>query len=132
MNLSDLLHGKYILLIEDDVWVRNSLKILFESEGCRVRTYETAEEGLQELKMHAYDIIITDYKLPGLNGIAFLKAIKNRYPEVVKILITAYGSDDLHSKAKTAGARACIDKPLTYEAIIESFKHIYGDVLAVP
>ena len=131
MNLSDLVLGKSILLIEDDVWVRNSLKMLFESEGCRVRAYETAEEGLQELEMRTYDIIITDYKLPGLDGIAFLGAVKNRTPEIVKILITAYGSDDLHSKAKTAGARACIDKPLTYEAIIESFKQIYGDALSV-
>ena len=51
-----------ILLIDDDEWIRDSLRIFFEAEGCHLLAFETAEEGLTELKDRTYDLIIVDYK----------------------------------------------------------------------
>jgi DNA-binding NtrC family response regulator len=124
MYLSNLLKDKFVLLIDDDEWIRNSLKVLFENEGCRLSTVQTAEEGLDELNQQTYDIILVDYRLPGMDGIEFLHRIRLSHPDILKILITAYGSDELYSKAKAVGVREFVDKPLTFECLIEAFRNV--------
>ncbi|MGD9301077.1 MAG: response regulator, partial [Desulfobacterales bacterium] len=78
-----------ILIIDDDEWIRDSLRIYFEAEGCHVVVLETAEEGLAELEYQPYDLIIVDYKLPGLNGLEFLKRTYDEHSDAMKVLITA-------------------------------------------
>ena len=75
MNLFSEIKEMNILLIDDDEWIRDSMSLLFESEGCQLLALETAEEGIKELKRKSYDIIFIDYKLPGMNGLSFLKKI---------------------------------------------------------
>ena len=106
-----------MLLIDDDEWIRDSLSIFFESEGCYLTALETAEEGLEALKMQPYDIIIVDYRLPGMDGLDFLKRINKFYPNVKKILITAYGSKALVSAAMQLGIQDYIEKPFTIKTI---------------
>ena len=62
MNLYKKLRNMKMLLIDDDAWIRDSLSIFFESEGCHLKALETAEEGLKALKKQPYDIIIVDYR----------------------------------------------------------------------
>ena len=64
MNLFSKLRKMKILLIDDDEWIRDSLRLFFEAERCQLLTLETAEEGLVALRENTYDIIIVDYKLP--------------------------------------------------------------------
>ena len=120
MKLFDKLRKMKILLIDDDEWVRDSLRLFFESEGCRLLTLETAEEGLVVLEKNIYDIIIVDYKLPGLNGIEFLERIRLAHSHALKILITAYRSGQTVSDAKKLGIQGFIEKPFTSETIMES------------
>ena len=117
MDLFSKLKEMRILLIDDDEWIRDSLNIFFESEGCQITTLETAEEGVEELERHGYDIIIADYRLPGMDGLEFFEQIKESHPDVVKILITAYGSKDVFLKARKIGIQEFIDKPFTSETI---------------
>ena len=65
-----------ILLIDDDEWIRDSLRLFFEGEECHLKAIEKAEEGLKILKNENYDIIIVDYRLPDMDGLEFLKQIK--------------------------------------------------------
>jgi CheY-like chemotaxis protein len=58
-----------IQLVDDDEWIRDSLSLFFEAEGCNLLTFETAEEGMEAVKKQAYDIVISDYKLPGMDGL---------------------------------------------------------------
>ena len=95
MDLFRKLRNMKILIIDDDEWIRDSLRIFFEAEGCQVVVLETAEEGLAELKYQAYDLIIVDYKLPGLDGIEFLKRTHDEHSDVMKVLITAYRTDNV-------------------------------------
>jgi DNA-binding NtrC family response regulator len=81
MDVFDKLRTMKILLIDDDEWIRDSLSIFFEAEGCQLMVFETAEEGLAELKDQTYDLIIVDYKLPGLDGLEFLKRTQNAQSE---------------------------------------------------
>ena len=113
-----------MLLIDDDEWIRDSLSLFFEGEGCHLLALETAEEGMKALKKQDYDIIIADYKLPGMDGLEFLRRIQESHPNVLKILITAYGSEEVVSEAKRLGARDFIQKPFTSEAVEESLARL--------
>lgn len=125
MDLFNILKTKKILLIDDDEWIRDSMTLFFEGEGCHIKALETAEEGLQELKNESYEIIIADYKLPGMNGLEFLKQIQERYPYIRRILISAYGNDEILYEANAVGVQDFIEKPFTSETIEESLSKVF-------
>ncbi|MBW1695745.1 MAG: response regulator [Deltaproteobacteria bacterium] len=117
MDIYSKLREKKMLLIDDDEWIRDSLSIFFEAEGCHIHTLETAEEGLEILKHQPYDIIIVDYRLPGMDGLDFLRRIKGQYPNSIKILITAYGDKEIAYEARQLGVNDFIEKPFTTTTI---------------
>ncbi|MBW1888601.1 MAG: response regulator [Deltaproteobacteria bacterium] len=120
INLFKKLKEMKIMLIDDDEWIRDSLSLFFESEGCHITALETAEEGMKELKNLSYDIIIVDYKLPGMSGPEFLKLVKTSHPHARTILITAYGRKDIFLAARKIEVNDFIDKPFTAKNIEES------------
>jgi DNA-binding NtrC family response regulator len=127
MNLFSKLKDMKVLLVDDDEWIRDSLRIFFESEGCNLLAVETAEEGLEKLKDHNYDIIIVDYRLPVMNGLDFLERIKDSHPNILTLLITAYGNRDVFMKAKKIGVCDFIDKPFTTKSIEQSLTRLVND-----
>ena len=124
MDIFSTLQDMKILLIDDDEWIRDSLRIFFEAEGCHVVVLETAEEGLAELKYQAYDLIIVDYKLPGLDGLEFLKRIHDEHSGAMKVLITAYRTNGVISEARKANLQGFIEKPFTAESLMASLAHL--------
>jgi len=102
-----------LLLIDDDEWIRDSMTLFFESEGCRIIALETAEEGLNVIRSIRFDIIITDYRLPGMDGLEFIKRLPNSHTKAYKVLVTAYGNQDVFSEAQRIGVDECIPKPFT-------------------
>ena len=106
-----------ILLVDDDEWIRDSLCLLFEAESCDLLALETAEEGLKALNKQNYDIIISDYKLPGMDGLEFLKQIQVSHPNAIKIMITAYMNASLVSECKKIGVQDFIAKPFSSETL---------------
>ncbi|SPD73446.1 Response regulator receiver protein [uncultured Desulfobacterium sp.] len=117
MDLFVQLRKMRILLIDDDEWIRDSLMLFFESEQCKLTALETAEEGLDALREQKFDIIITDYWLPGMNGLDFFRRIKMSYKDAIKILITAYGSAGVFEEARKAGVHSLIAKPFTSDTV---------------
>jgi DNA-binding response OmpR family regulator len=113
MNLFGKLRQMRILLIDDDEWIRDSLSMFFEAEGCRLLALETAEIAMERLNRDRYDIIIADYRLPGMDGLEFFRRIRNIQPDCIKILITAYGSEDVRVEAAHSGIQDMIAKPFT-------------------
>jgi DNA-binding NtrC family response regulator len=126
MDLYNKLREMKMLLIDDDEWIRDSLSLFFEGEGCRIKALETAEEGLEALKKQSYDIIIVDYRLPGMDGLDFLKRIKDTTPSAMKILITAYGSENVVTDAEQMGIQDLIEKPFTTKTIEASLWRLVG------
>jgi len=117
MDLYNTLRKTKILIIDDDEWIRDSLFLFFENEGCQLSALETAEEamGLPDLK--SFGVIIVDYRLPGMDGLKFLKHIQKSGKNIIKILITAYNTDEIISKAKALDVGDIINKPFTAEAL---------------
>jgi len=103
MDLFSKLKEMNVLLIDDDEWIRGSMSLFFEGEECHLVALETAEEGMEAIKRQAYDIIIADYRLPGMDGLEFLSCVKESNPEAMKILITAYRSDEVVGEAIKMG-----------------------------
>ena len=124
MNLFKKLRSMKLLLIDDDVWIRDALKLFFECEGCHIIALETAEEGLAFVKDQKFDLIIADYRLPGMNGLEFIRQLPANQAKAFKILITAYGSKDVFSEAHRIGVHDCIPKPFTSKTIEASLEHM--------
>jgi CheY-like chemotaxis protein len=133
MNLFKRLRQLKTLLIDDDEWIRDSMSIFFQSEGCTIQTLETAEEALQLFAKDRYDIVLIDYMLPGMNGISFARALdrlQENQPKspspIIKILITAHGEEEIVTQARAAGFHDIIHKPFTPEAIETALGRFYG------
>lgn len=119
MNSFKHLEKVKTLLVDDDELIRDSLSRVFDSKGCFIKTAETAEEGLRALEEEKYDVIISDLRLPGIDGLRFLKFASLIQPEPAKLLITAYRDDHVYSEALRIGVSEFIDKPFSVDAFID-------------
>jgi len=107
------------LLIDDNVIVRDTMQMIFTQKGCLLKAYETAEEGLQALGKERFDIIISDFQLPGIDGVEFFKGAIRSHPDTVRILISGYGNQSIVSEALEIGVHAFIKKPFSLTTFLE-------------
>lgn len=124
MPLIEKLKTMRVLLIDDNKWIRNSLEYYFKKKAFSFLALEDAESALERLKNEAFDIIICDYKLPGINGLAFFKLSEKLRPRTMKVLITAYSSKKVFAKAKRMGIDDFLQKPLTIKELEKSFTRV--------
>jgi CheY-like chemotaxis protein len=98
-----------ILLVDDN---RDGLlvrKTLLEEAGCRVQTAHNGEEGLKHFKSAAFDVVITDYRMPAMNGVEFIQNIRAHQPGVRVILLSGF-VDPLGLTEENTGADVVIAK----------------------
>ena len=81
-----------ILIIDDEAGIRESLETLLWLEGYTIDTAPDGEAGLNTIGQRSYDLVLLDLALPGMNGIEVLGQIRERYPDLPVIMITAYGT----------------------------------------
>ncbi|MCP4750183.1 MAG: sigma-54-dependent Fis family transcriptional regulator [Proteobacteria bacterium] len=114
-----------ILVVDDDRGMREFLEIMLTQEGHSVRCAGDGKKALEICKKHKFDLAITDLKMPKVDGIDFLKGVKELSPETMVILITAYASGDTAVTAMKEGAYDYIEKNFD----IEDLKKIVQDAL---
>jgi DNA-binding NtrC family response regulator len=124
MTIFDTLRSRHTLVVDDDQWVRDSLRVLFEAEGCPIAVYETAEEALAALKREPCDIIIFDYRLPLMDGLAFIRQIPPSSADAIKVLISAYMTKELISKARQLPVKGFLAKPFQSETLLTSLSFL--------
>ena len=78
------------LLVDDDELIRDSFGLIFDKKNCPLDIAATAEEGLQLLARQSYDVIISDFQLPGMNGLEMFKKAHRSHPRTVKILVSGH------------------------------------------
>src|SRR5512145_468085 len=115
--------SKSILIVEDEETLRDSIKRIFTKEGYAVEAVDSAEKGLALLEAGAYDVIISDIILPGMDGIEMLTKVREQIPDQLFIVVTAYASLDTSVKALRAGAYDYIMKPIIHEEIKQVVKN---------
>jgi DNA-binding NtrC family response regulator len=102
-----------ILIVEDEPRMRRLLEISLSEDGHSVHTSADAETGLLHLRKDSADLVVTDLKLPGMNGLEFLQEGKRLNPALPFIVMTAYGSVETAVDAMKAGASDYVLKPFT-------------------
>lgn len=105
------------LLIDDNEFIRRSMEIAFRQKGYPLRTAGTAENGLEKMAAEHFDIIISDYRLPGINGLTFLKYAGGARPDIIKILISACGDHTTIAAAYAIGVHDYLQKPFTLDTL---------------
>jgi two-component system, LuxR family, response regulator FixJ len=115
-----------VLVIEDDSAVRNSLKFALEAEGFCVRVYPTGSDFLKEPDMPENGCIVTDYNLPGMNGLDILARLRERKVSLPAILITTHPSVAVRNRAALADVRL-IEKPLLSDALVQGIRAALGE-----
>lgn len=115
--MDDTAKGK-LLIIDDEERLRKLLARILQLEGYEVLEAGTAKEGLNKLKHDAIDVVLSDVKLPDMNGIDLTKKIKTEYPAIEVIVLTAYGTINDGVTAIKNGAFDYITKGDDNEKII--------------
>ena len=104
-----------ILLIDDDTSLRRVLEYNLQEEGYEVDTAADGESGLALFDRREPDLVITDLKMPGISGFQVLAGIRERSPEALVIVITAFGDVETAVKAMKSGAYDYVTKPFNRE-----------------
>ena len=106
-----------ILVIDDDTSLRRVLEYNLQEEGYDVAAAASGEEGFRLFKQLQPDLVITDMKMSGMDGLKVLKSIKESSADTLVIIITAFGTVDVAVEAMKAGAYDYITKPFNREAL---------------
>lgn len=119
--------GGHVLIIDDEASLRQTMARILLRAGFEATTVASGQESFSILKDHSFDLIYLDLRLPDMNGLEILKAIRAQYAEIPIILFTA--QPDLHSavEALRNGATDYLMKPLKPEAVIERTRLIIGE-----
>jgi DNA-binding NtrC family response regulator len=102
-----------ILIVEDEPKLRRLLELDLSEEGHRVLAAPDAEQGLKLLRSESIDIVVTDLKMPGMDGLEFLHAVKRTNAALPVVVMTAYGTIETAVEAMKAGASDYVLKPFS-------------------
>ena len=111
-----------ILVVDDEKLMRMSIDDKLVKEGYAVTSLSNASEGIKLLQSTNFDAVITDLRLPKIDGIDFLREIKKSSPDTVVIIMTAYGSIENAVVAMKEGAYDYVTKPFSLEELIIRLK----------
>ena len=111
-----------VLFIDDEEGIRKIFSILLRKEGYQVFTAKSGEEGLKIFEQEMPPIVITDIKMPGIDGIGVLKRVKEINPETEVIIITGYGDMNSAIEALKLDASDFLPKPVKDEALLVALK----------
>lgn len=109
-----------VYIVDDDDAVRDSLSILLESAGLTIEAFPGAEPVLARCAEKAPDCLVTDVRMPGMDGMTLFSALAKAGIDVPVIIMTGHGEVPLAVSAMKAGVADFVEKPFTDEAILES------------
>jgi len=111
---------KHLLLVEDEAPLREALAERLSEHGFEVEQADTGEHAIEQLAEFAFDIVITDLRLPGLDGTRVLEAALLRYPDIVGIIVTGYGTVKDAVDAIRRGAIDFVTKPFQFDELLHA------------
>ncbi len=109
-----------ILVIDDEPIILKSCDKILSEEGCRIKTAQTGAAGLRRLSAEKFDMVITDLKIPDINGMNMLERITELYQDIAVIMITGHSTVQTAVEAMKLGAYDYVPKPFTPEELIEA------------
>lgn len=101
-----------VLVVDDDEDIRDLFVRIFGKGSYEVRTAESGEEALKIAQNEHFDVIFTDMRMPGMDGLDTFRALKNVQPEARTVILTGYSDEDRINTALEEGVEACLQKPV--------------------
>jgi len=114
-----------MMLVDDEERFLSTTKKLLSRKGYDVLTATSGAEALEELRVHNIHVVILDVKMPGMDGLETLKAIKRTYPLVEVIMLTGHGTIDSAVEGLKSGATDYLTKPTDVQDLIEKAKEAF-------
>ena len=119
-----------VLVVDDNRPLAENLAEILSDEGCVVSMAFTAEAALRAAEEHHFDLVLSDLRMPGMNGVALVRRLALRDPTSTFLLMTAYTSDQVLTTASQLGVvRAVLAKPLAVEQLLELLPRRSGVLL---
>lgn len=112
--------SKRIMIIDDEKIVGDMAKISLEEEGYEVETFLNAEPALKRLRETQFDVVVTDLKMKGIDGLEVLRTVKKLYPDTKVIMITAFADLDVAIDAIKGDVFDFFPKPVRIKELKES------------
>ena len=119
-----------ILVVEDEAMMRNLLLKILESEGYRVTLASSASEALEILEKDKYDLLLSDVKMPGMNGFELLETVKSKWSDIAVIVMTGYGDAYSVKEALLKGADEYLSKPFKSHEVSLIVERAYWRLLS--
>src|SRR5882672_5656193 len=111
---------RHLLLVEDESALREAVAEQLTDRGYHVEQADSGESAVSRLADFAFDIIITDLRLPGIDGSAVVEAAVERYPDIIAIVVTGYGTVKDAVEAIKRGASDFVSKPFQIDELLHS------------
>jgi CheY-like chemotaxis protein len=120
---------RHVLISDDDEYMREMLVSWFEHAGYRTAVARDGCELLAVLDLEARegrlpDLVISDIRMPGMDGLSALSRIQDEFPSLPVVLITAFGDGCMHRRARELGAAAILDKPFCLHELTATIDHL--------
>ena len=115
------------MVVDDEIKMRIAIETTLKREGHHITLAENGEQALERLSEGAFDLVLTDVKMPKMNGVELLKALKKKSPQAVAIMMTAYGDIDNSVETIKAGAFDYLLKPFSAEILIATVNRAFLD-----
>ncbi|RME03457.1 MAG: sigma-54-dependent Fis family transcriptional regulator [Planctomycetota bacterium] len=117
-----------VLIVDDEEDILRKMSLFLQEEGCRISTASSAKKALEILQEAKVDIVISDIRMPTMNGLELLSKIKEQYPQTEVILMTGYGNMETVIQALRQGALDFLNKPVKLDqlraALLRSRRYI--------
>lgn len=114
-----------ILIVDDELQILTFLDDLFRTEGWEVQTADSGSSGIDKLEQNRFDIVLTDLKMPGPDGIEVLRTARKIQSDAEVIMMTGYGTVDTAIEAMRAGAFHYLAKPFKAEEVLHLVDKAY-------
>ncbi len=113
-----------LLIVDDEPLVVEELQEALEFEGYSVATAGTVDEALKVCDAAEFDLVITDLKMPGANGLELIRALRARRPKQNIFVLSGHGAESSRAEAMDLGAAACFAKPVDPDSLIENVEAV--------
>lgn len=119
-----MVKSRRVLVVDDDAVVGHSINRVLSEQGYQVRETLNGAEALVELEHQSYDLVFTDIKMPGIDGLDMTARLRQSHPEMPVVVITGYGTEANEQKARKLGVSAFLRKPLSPEMIVDNAERL--------
>ncbi|HVY49340.1 MAG TPA: response regulator, partial [Minicystis sp.] len=124
--------GEHVLVVDDDAAVRTVLVGLLSQAGYAARAVASAEAALREVAAAHVDLVVTDLRMPGTDGLALVAELARVAPDVPAVMLTAHGTVPLAVEAMKAGAKEFLLKPFDRDEVVATIDRVLEAYVRAP